>query len=170
MEKVENKVEMKEEKKPYVAMKDMTVDQIKQLPRASLIVKQDYSRFSGRTSFTATVLLMDSMFEHIFRIDRASYFIIAKLRNQDGTKGSFKVSFPYRIVRGKRLNQEGKEYDYYYIEGYACPIQKKIYLHDFLKGSAVDLLIEFKCPNIVDRGFISGDEQVESDYFDEYLN
>ncbi len=160
--------------KDFVQLKDMTVDEILALPQGKLIVKQEYNEYRKITSFNAYLNLLDDMLQIRFRLDRASYFVIAKLRQVNPTlvaKGEYVVLFPYRIVKAKGISKNsGNEFEYYYIEGFGAPKDKRVYLSSFLRGSQLDLISCYPVDGIVDRGLVANGEEVNSDnisYFDD---
>lgn len=158
----------------FKQLSEMSVEEILSLERGKLIVKQEYNEYRKIRSFNAYLNLLDDMLQIRFRLDRASYFVIAKLRNVDPSlvsKGEYVVSFPYRLVKAKGISKNtGKEFEYYYIEGFGSPKDKKVYLSSFLRGSQLDLVSCYSLNNIVDRGLVADSEEVNSEsisYFDD---
>lgn len=148
---------------------EMSYEELMALPKGILRVCQETSPYDDRTRFNAYLSLCDDMLEIRFRLDRASYFVIQKLRQVDPGKKEFRVSFHYRVCKCQgRRKEDGSTFTYYYIEGFACAKQKKVRLQQFLKGSALDLIETIGLDGIVDRGLVDRDSVVgDGDYFDE---
>lgn len=152
----------------FKQLSDLSVEEILALPRATLKVAQEVNTYNNTVRFNAYLDLLDAKLEIRFPIDRAVYFVIAKLRNKDATKGNYVVSFPYRIVKCKGFRKDNNnEYVYYYVEGYACPKEKKVYLNAFLKGSQVDLLECYPVDGVIDRGVVNNSNGESVGYFDD---
>lgn len=146
-------------------LSEMTSDEIiGKLPRCRLRLEKSETRYGVR--FNAYVLVDDKL--HIrCPIDEATFYVVASLRKQDSTKGVYEVSFPYRIVEAKGHRSDGSEFGYAYVEGYACPREKKVYLHQFLHGSEYDLLQIIQPAGLIDRGFVENADGEHTSYFDD---
>ena len=152
----------------FKQLSEMSVEEILSLPRGALRIEQEVNSFNNSVRFNAYLDLLDNKLEIRFPIDRATYFVIAKLRNKSAVKGSYVVAFPYRIVKCKgNRKSDNSDYVYYYIEGYACPKEKKVYLNEFLKGSQVDLLDCYQLEGIIDRGVVNNSDGESVGYFDD---
>lgn len=148
-------------------LSEFAVEEILALPRAEMRVVHQYLERSGVDRYYACVYFFDDQLEVRYPIDRATYFLVARLRGrQVKDKDVYWISFPYRMVKGRGVSEkDGHEFDFYYLEGYACPKERKVYLSAILKGAQKDLLEECGMEGIVDRGFV-GDMDQES-YFDD---
>ena len=152
----------------FKQLSDLSVEEILSLPRATLKVAQEVNSYNNTIRFNAYLDLLDGKLEIRFPIDRAVFFVISKYRNKDSSKGNYVVSFPYRIVKCTGFRKDNhQEYIYYYVEGYACPKEKKVYLNQFLKGSQADLLDCYPIEGIIDRGAVSNSEGESVGYFDD---
>ncbi len=160
-----------EEKKDVVPegfrkLSEFTVEELLKLPRIPMRMVETTNDRTGQVRFNAYVYLLESRLEVRFPIDRATYHLVARLRGKDSTKSEYTVSFPYRVVRGRGVSEEdGHEFDYYYVEGYAAPMERKVYLNQLLTGSQVDLVECFGLDGVVDRGYAGSVKGVG--YFDD---
>lgn len=168
MNKDQNLVEMSREVSSFRKFSDLSLEDILKLPRLQMKISHQFNEHYQSDRFTAVVYFFDNQLEVRFPIDRASYFLIGKLRGKDTSRESYLISFPYRVVRGHGISEDdGHSFDYYYVEGYACPKEKKVYLNAVLKGSQVDLLLANGLDGIVDRGSSVTETMKESSYFDD---
>lgn len=155
------------EAKAFRKLSEFSVEELLALPRVQMRVTKVVNETYHTERYNCYVYFFNKQLEIRFPIDRSTFYLIGVLRGLDVVeKETYSISFPYRIVKGRGVSEEdGHEFDYYYVEGYACPMQKKVFLSCVLKGSQVDLLTSLKAEGIVDRGF-SGKEK-ESEYFDD---
>ena len=150
----------------FKKLSDMTGDEIvHNFPRCHLKVAREESKYGIR--YNGYIEVAGGQLQIRVRLDQASFLVIGHLRNKDVAGNAYEVSFPYRIVRAKSHREDGTEFDYAYVEGYACPKEKKVYLHEFLKGSQLDLLDILKPEGVVDRGLIESTEGITVGYFDD---
>lgn len=153
--------------KPMSAMTSEEI--IKNLPRFHLRFEDRITR-SGDHVYTATALVIPGELEIRFRVDQATFFLVARMRNVDTSAGRYEVAFPMRVVKGHGTRPDGSEYEWAFAEGYACPKEKSVYLHDFLHGSTLALLnIHADCfaGLIVDRGQMENADGAKVGFFDD---
>ncbi len=161
---------MAEEEKGVVAegfrkLSEFSVEELLKLPRLPMRMVETTNDRTGQVRFNAYVYMLDSRLEVRFPIDRATYHLVARLRGKDSTKSEYTVSFPYRVVKGRGVSEEdGHEFDYY-VEGYAAPLERKVYLNQLLTGSQVDLVECLGLEGVVDRGYAGSVKGVG--YFDD---
>ena len=154
---------------PIKKLSEMSIDELKALPRRKLIlVQHQYGR--GQARFSANLKLSDHLDVQI-RLTQATFFLICKLR---GKSISYQEVDPLtvvvRISKGQIKSQDSEDAREYYLwEMLPCPgANRKIYLHGFLTPDSVLLLQAENLEQdlqVVDRGVSSEPLSEEEDLF-----
>ena len=155
------------EAKAFRKLSDFSVEELLALPRVQMRVTKVVNETYHTERYNCYVYFFNKQLEIRFPIDRSTFYLIGVLRGLDvAEKETYSISFPYRIVKGRGVSEEdGHEFDYYYVEGYAAPMERKVYLNQLLTGSQVDLVECFGLDGVVDRGYAGSVKGVG--YFDD---
>ncbi len=159
---------MSEVKKPtavtFIPMKQMTIEQLKQLPLGNIHLSQNIFRGSTVPNYTATLKLFNGTMNIQFRIDESLYQIV-RAKRADVRYTNFDIKAPFRVVHGTAKNTDGEELSYYYIEVKLIPDYQESYLNSMLSKGQCDQ-INFTGHShdtcIYERGFSDKLEQITS--------
>jgi len=156
--------------KEWKSVREMTIEEIRSLPRAGGEVSMLTFEKSGTTKYQFVLHLFNKTVDVAFKLKQSAFYVIRHIWKVSESNTKFNIQCPFRLVRCKGNGKDGSSYDYYYVEVLPVGnINSHLYFNALLtpdQAEEIMLLGYYDDKTIVDRGHVDSPVDVRNDFLD----